>query len=942
MAALLLPAALLAFSPGSDPEAGTQSCDAIGVCSRGCPRGMHLVAPPERSAAYTLRTGTGESPSTDPTRYVPGALMELYVKVEQRTIRGKKDAGQTAGGVESAKYIGLLLYAVKTSRPDEAKVGSWEIPLQEPPRFWTPDDSPGCERRAVMHRYADPKQFVERLVFRAPPAGTGSITFRCLIKQGDTNMGAFYWPTSPTSPTPTLEPKAGWPNGDLVLLEETNPPSPSPAVWSYRGAQGETCTAVCSARGLTCDEASLASGLMESAASLHAAVRASFLCAPPYLQTCSDAAPRMSGLGDGLCWYRGDACDARAGSACDAVPSNAYDEGLRLCPCVATNRRRAAEDRARAGAASLEGGNASGGPLAREAREEAAPCDEPPTSPRTPHAHHGAGGDPARCPNQRAARSDPAARRGATDGVTPTTPHRLPPDGAPPALEQLPAAPVQLPPRARELRDDAQPAPEQLLPRTRVVLGGVGMLVIGFALVASRRRNDGRGRRGGAAVLISMFASSGSAHNWIRGVGSRANNQASTVSPCRARTQYAHPHIQVNANTTFTMDWATGHHSFTDFVFIHARDEHRLNGLTYKHVNTYVHQAWKHETSPGAAKALFDGPYWKRNHIGVPDKYAVDRKGECAPPATCEGTRYTFRLIPDDDPSFVKRHMGKGTADPTTGKRHGFTEYALRKDRRLAYTHPEFPFIMAVHRFRVSFHRPAAADTAHFRFPAGTPPGRYIIYYMWGGYRDCVDVDVLPDHKPVVQTQRGINGYKANRPETYTKTDHCQHAPRSYDAVLDNPEKVQPVRKTCFAIPPAGGRNSRGQTTEEALDECKARCASAAWLWRPKFKYNASNNWRDNRIGGWFMRGKCTALNLVPLTPPPDVTFPEDQNIPWGMGAHGECERSDFAAEPAGSSICYGLREMSSRGVEAPWDSAQRPALNLAPKAHTDPPSTLC
>ena len=67
-------------------------------------------------------------------------------------------------------------------------------------------------------------------------------------------------------------------------------------------------------------------------------------------------------------------------------------------------------------------------------------------------------------------------------------------------------------------------------------------------------------------------------------------------------------------------------------------------------------------------------------------------------------------------------------------------------------------------------------------------------------------------------------------------------------------------------------------------------------------------------------RGWCTGLNVVPLTPPPLISFPDEQNIPWGLN---DCTRECFAGEPEGSSICYGLRETSLRTVEAPWDIIQ-------------------
>ena len=100
---LFMPHSLLAFSSGADPDRGVQPCDGLTVCERGCPNGMQLVAPPERSDAYTLRTGNGAAAGSDPRSYVPGELLELYLKVVNRTIPGKANAGLTILGMESAK-----------------------------------------------------------------------------------------------------------------------------------------------------------------------------------------------------------------------------------------------------------------------------------------------------------------------------------------------------------------------------------------------------------------------------------------------------------------------------------------------------------------------------------------------------------------------------------------------------------------------------------------------------------------------------------------------------------------------------------------------------------------------------------------------------------------------------------------------------------------------
>ena len=129
-----------------------------------CPNGMTLVAPPERSSAYRLTSAT--------STYVPGKLLDLELSVMQRLIVGKKHAGRALARNESAKYIGLLLYAVRVGDASETKVGRWDIPLQQPPKFHTPED-PGCAGQALMHANAERKSFVERFRFRAPAAGTG-------------------------------------------------------------------------------------------------------------------------------------------------------------------------------------------------------------------------------------------------------------------------------------------------------------------------------------------------------------------------------------------------------------------------------------------------------------------------------------------------------------------------------------------------------------------------------------------------------------------------------------------------------------------------------------------------------------------------------------------------------------------------------------------------
>ena len=176
----LLHALCFAYSGGGGEGGEGQTCDAIGLCDLpweggvvSCPPGMTMVAPPERSDVYSVSSPT--------TTYVSSELVEIHVRVTVPLIQAKRNAGVlqcscnstvdncalgylpcdetlTEPYLESSKYIGLLLNAVREGDEAEAKVGEWEIPAEIPPRFHTPiDGSPetGCGGRALMHANAN-------------------------------------------------------------------------------------------------------------------------------------------------------------------------------------------------------------------------------------------------------------------------------------------------------------------------------------------------------------------------------------------------------------------------------------------------------------------------------------------------------------------------------------------------------------------------------------------------------------------------------------------------------------------------------------------------------------------------------------------------------------------------------------------------------------------
>ncbi len=165
------------------PDEGTAMADmrpwaspnADGVLYPCCPPGMDLVAPPTRSADYELTV------SPPGPFYAPCELVTVAIDVLSPTM----------------KYLGLLLYAVVESsvgappgQEREVRVGSWSVPPGDQERFWA---SPGCNGTAIMHANAGVKHLHHEFKLRAPPAGTGPIRIRAMVKRGETLGGAFHW-----------------------------------------------------------------------------------------------------------------------------------------------------------------------------------------------------------------------------------------------------------------------------------------------------------------------------------------------------------------------------------------------------------------------------------------------------------------------------------------------------------------------------------------------------------------------------------------------------------------------------------------------------------------------------------------------------------------------------------------------------------------------------
>ena len=364
----LLPCAA-AFSSGTGGDTSTMSCDAINVCKGGseqrtCPVGMEEVAYPTRDDHYSIRTKRGPFDGSDPTTYAPGERISIYITVEKKWIQRKIRKGKLVclcngrwrgqydknGGcrdyrgekctvpfLEDSSYKGLLLYAVDDK---ENKVGSWDLPYQTPQQFWLPPDK-ACANKAVMHTHAQDKNYQHKFDFIAPDPGVGPITFRALIKHGETLMGAFYWPVAPAMPKAEQmnEPEDGKTGGDLTLTQAAG----TTQIWYQATDRTQSCDDVCQAINLQCDETKLVNA--EDDPSLVRAGVAPFLTiAEPAIAQCQDFLPALAGTPEQWMLFRtkkSPQCITHTNpSRCDAKPPpNDPLSTVRLCPCK-QNRRR--------------------------------------------------------------------------------------------------------------------------------------------------------------------------------------------------------------------------------------------------------------------------------------------------------------------------------------------------------------------------------------------------------------------------------------------------------------------------------------------------------------------------------------------------------------------------------------------------------------------------
>jgi hypothetical protein len=108
---------------------------------------------------------------------------------------------------------------------------------------------------------------------------------------------------------------------------------------------------------------------------------------------------------------------------------------------------------------------------------------------------------------------------------------------------------------------------------------------------------------------------------------------------------------------------------------------------------------------------------------------------------------------------------------------------------------------MYVRRFSMLYDYPEDADTTMLEIPAEYGAGAYVIQYMWSGYYDCIDVNVLATTSTdLFGGPSGVSGYD--------RVDHCEFI-ESYSNFA--------MVGTC-----------RGISTGASVTSCQSNCAASA------------------------------------------------------------------------------------------------------------------
>ena len=259
------------------------------------------------------------------------------------------------------------------------------------------------------------------------------------------------------------------------------------------------------------------------------------------------------------------------------------------------------------------------------------------------------------------------------------------------------------------------------------------------------------------ALVVLVLFSLASSHNWINS-NSRSKG-ASAVLPCKpARTDL--PHAQVGPDQAFQIEWMNGHGDYTYFVILHSKYADKMNVHTFNMLEEYIADA-----PAGTNKAL--DPQYQRLHRK--DEETLDNLFK-----TGLVKNFFAEFINKTDPRFISRPSSFGgevgaVLAPNDSSPIWLVSYkpeSLADDALVSYNNAKYPWIEAVYRYKIVALVPNRPDTANFYIPGRAGFGRYIVQYLWRGYRDCIDIDYKDS------AVSNIYGYPLVTPR-WQRIDHC-------------------------------------------------------------------------------------------------------------------------------------------------------------------------
>jgi len=293
-------------------------------------------------------------------------------------------------------------------------------------------------------------------------------------------------------------------------------------------------------------------------------------------------------------------------------------------------------------------------------------------------------------------------------------------------------------------------------------------------------------------------------HNWLNNPSRSGKISFSHPCPKAGRT-----HIQVGPGQKFPLEWATGHPGSREhyFVVASANNYNKLALHDFSLLKDYINNA------PDTDTWMDD----EKNH-----KYHVSLG------TATNINKYESEVLPGDPlyierPSYFANRVSPSTGFPKIFK---FADNQKTADLRVSYESEKYPWIIAVYKFRVMVREPKYGDMAFFEIPEGSPSGKYIIHWMWEGYRDCVDINVLPNRVNVV-SKDDIWGASLGS-TIWERYDHCR-IPKF---------RTTKFLTSCIEIPPGGN-----------IDECRSKATHSRMTGTNVIPWNDPSPWNRRDPG---------------------------------------------------------------------------------------------